>query len=96
MTPDSPPELGGLSREKFIHLSTIGRITGKTHTVELWFAFRNGKVYLSHEGEQTDWMKNMENGARIFFNRNLFRRLYLGRDPGLPPSVNEARERKNL
>src|SRR5712664_3220488 len=58
--PDSPPELGGLSREKFIYISTTGRITGKTHTVELWFAWSNGKVYLSHEGEQTDWMKNIQ------------------------------------
>jgi hypothetical protein len=63
--PDSPPELGGLSREKFIYLSTTGRITGKTHTVELWFASRKGKVYLSHEGEPTDWMKNIQKNPDV-------------------------------
>ena len=63
--PDSSAELGGLSREKFIYLSTTGRITGKTHTVELWFAWRKGKVYLSHEGEQTDWMKNIQKNPDV-------------------------------
>ena len=29
------------------------------HTVELWFAIVEGKIYLSHEGAYTDWMKNI-------------------------------------
>jgi hypothetical protein len=65
--PDSKPELDGLSREKFIYLSTTGRVTGKTHTVELWFASINGKVYLSHEGEPSDWMKNIQKNAEVKF-----------------------------
>ncbi len=44
---------------QFIYLTTRGRKTGKPHTVELWFAFFKGKVYLSHEGAYTDWMKNI-------------------------------------
>jgi hypothetical protein len=35
--------------------------------VELWFAVRNGKVYLSHEGSETDWMKNIKNNDQISF-----------------------------
>ena len=27
--------------------------------MELWFAVAGGKVYLSHEGDRTDWMKNI-------------------------------------
>jgi len=46
-------------KEKFIYLTTTGRKTGKPHTVELWFAFAGGKLYLSHEGENTDWMRNL-------------------------------------
>ena len=46
--------------ERFIYLTTIGRTSGKPHTVELWFAFSKGKIYLSHEGDLgTDWMKNI-------------------------------------
>ncbi len=48
-----------VKRRNFIYLTTRGRETGKLHTVELWFAFADGKIYLSHEGEHTDWMKNL-------------------------------------
>ena len=48
--------------EKYIYLTTTGRNTRRAHTVELWFAIAMGKIYLSHEGAYTDWMKNiMEN-----------------------------------
>lgn len=53
------PEIGRVEDEKYIHLTTIGRNTGRTHTVELWFAIAGGKIYLSHEGAYTDWMKNI-------------------------------------
>ena len=49
----------GIGQEKYITLTTKGRKTGKLHTVELWFANVEGKLYLSHEGKDTDWMKNI-------------------------------------
>ena len=51
--------------EKYIHLTTLGRRTGKPHEVELWFAFSDGKLYLSHEGKHTDWMKNVAKNERV-------------------------------
>jgi deazaflavin-dependent oxidoreductase (nitroreductase family) len=45
-------------KEQFIYLTTKGRKTGRPHTVELLFAVEKGRVYLSHEGDHTDWMKN--------------------------------------
>ena len=56
-------ELDSVKKQKLIRLTTTGRKTGKPHTVEVWFAIADGLVYLSHEGERTDWMKNIaENG----------------------------------
>jgi hypothetical protein len=52
-------KIGRVEDEKYICLTTIGRNTGRTHTVELWFAMAGGKIYLSHEGTYTDWMKNI-------------------------------------
>ncbi len=52
---------------KFIHITTLGRRTGKQHVVELWFAIANGKVYLSHEGQETDWMKNIAQNPEVTF-----------------------------
>ena len=54
-----------LSGEKFVYLTTLGRKTGRPHTVELWFAFAGSKIFLSHEGKYTDWMKNIIHGRRV-------------------------------
>jgi len=60
-------ELQNIASQKLIHLTTTGRKTGKPHTVELWFAVKNGNVYLSHEGSETDWMKNLRHNDRVSF-----------------------------
>jgi hypothetical protein len=65
--PDTLAALERVSKRKFIHLSTTGRVSGEAHTVELWFAYANGKVYLSHEGDATDWMKNVGKNPRVKF-----------------------------
>ena len=56
-----------LANEKYIYLTTIGRKTGNLHTVELWFSIAKGKIYLSHEGKYTDWMKNIRKDNRVEF-----------------------------
>jgi len=53
--------------QKFIHLTTKGRKTGRPHRVELWFAASDGKVFLSHEGKETDWMKNIKQNGEVSF-----------------------------
>jgi len=58
-------EIESVKSEKYIYLTTKGRKTGKTHMVELWFALADGKVYLSHEGEHTDWMKNALKNEKV-------------------------------
>jgi deazaflavin-dependent oxidoreductase (nitroreductase family) len=52
-------EDGIMNDEKFVYLTTKGRKSGADHVVELWFALAGGKIYLSHEGKHTDWMKNL-------------------------------------
>ena len=54
-----------LRDEKFAYLTTVGRRTGKPHTVQLWFAFADGRIFLSHEGEYTNWMKNIIHAGRV-------------------------------
>lgn len=58
---------GKLGTEKFIYLTTTGRKTGKPHRVELWFAAAGGIIYLSHEGRETDWMRNIKNNPEVNF-----------------------------
>jgi hypothetical protein len=52
-------EVSDVAEEKYLYLTTIGRKTGNSHMVELWFAVAMEKIYLSHEGAYTDWMKNI-------------------------------------
>jgi deazaflavin-dependent oxidoreductase (nitroreductase family) len=56
-----------VASQKFIHLTTAGRKTGKPRTVELWFALRGPRLYLSHEGEATDWMQNVKMNGKVEF-----------------------------
>ena len=60
-------DLVKVAARRLIHLMTTGRRTGRPHTVEVWFAVRDGKVYLSHEGEETDWMKNIRKNSQVSF-----------------------------
>jgi len=54
-----------LRKEKLANLTTVGRKTGKPHRVELWFATGGGKIFLSHEGDYTDWMRNIRENGRV-------------------------------
>lgn len=53
-----------LERAKVLNLTTTGRVTGKPHTVELWFAYhvKAKAVYLlaypGPDGPGTDWYRN--------------------------------------
>ena len=49
-----------LADEDFAYLTTIGRRSGKQHTIEIWFALHDGRIYmLSGGGDRADWVKNL-------------------------------------
>jgi len=60
-------DVSRIADEKYIYLTTRGRKTGNPHTVELWFAIAGEKIYLSHEGAYSDWMKNILAGVEVEF-----------------------------
>ncbi len=64
MTNEKPAKIAS---QKTLNLTTQGRKTGKSHTVEVWFAVSKDKVYLSHEGNETDWMKNIQKKSQVSF-----------------------------
>jgi deazaflavin-dependent oxidoreductase (nitroreductase family) len=57
--------LNSIKSQKFIYLTTVGRKSGKLYTKELWFAIGDGKIFLSHEGDSTDWMKNIAKKSKV-------------------------------
>ena len=55
-----------LTSEDFAYLTTTGRRSGRAHTVEIWFAFRDGRVYLlSGGGDRADWVRNLRKDATV-------------------------------
>lgn len=54
--------LASLAAEPFCYLTTTGRITGRPHTVEIWFGLNGRTLYLlSGNGprHRADWVKNL-------------------------------------
>ncbi len=44
----------------YADLTTTGRKTGRPRTIEIWFAVRNGTVYmLAGGGERAHWVRNV-------------------------------------
>src|SRR5215217_6343019 len=56
------PDLRALAGEDFCYLTTTGRVTGRPHEIEIWFALvpqRRALYMLSGGGDRSDWVKNL-------------------------------------
>jgi deazaflavin-dependent oxidoreductase (nitroreductase family) len=52
-------DLQQLSHEDFCYLTTTGRISGRPHTIEIWFALNEHTLYMLSGGrDKSDWVKN--------------------------------------
>ncbi len=52
-------DLQKLAQEDFCYLTTTGRISGRPHTIEIWFALHEQTFYLLSGGrDKSDWVKN--------------------------------------
>jgi deazaflavin-dependent oxidoreductase (nitroreductase family) len=52
-------DLEHLAGEDFCYLTTTGRITGRPHTIEIWFALVGHTLYMLSGGrDRSDWVKN--------------------------------------
>ena len=50
-----------LADKDFAYLTTTGRRTGQEHTIEIWFALHDGRIYmLSGGGDRADWVRNLK------------------------------------
>jgi deazaflavin-dependent oxidoreductase (nitroreductase family) len=55
-----------LADQDFAYLTTIGRRTGKAHTIEIWFGLHEGRLYLlSGGGDRADWVQNLRKEPRV-------------------------------
>ncbi len=58
--------LHDLAKEDFCYLTTTGRVTGRPHTIEIWFALNGRTLYmLSGGGASADWVKNSSRNPAV-------------------------------
>jgi deazaflavin-dependent oxidoreductase (nitroreductase family) len=52
--------------DDFCYLTTIGRVSGRPHTIEIWFALESDTVYLlSGGGDGSDWVRNLRDDPTV-------------------------------
>ena len=50
----------GAADDDFCYVTTRGRVTGRAHEIEIWFALDGATVYLlSGGGDGADWVRNL-------------------------------------
>jgi deazaflavin-dependent oxidoreductase (nitroreductase family) len=84
---DDPARLSAMAAEPFCYVTTVGRVTGREHTIEIWFALHDRTLYvLSGGGDRSDWVRNLRRNAQV--------QVRLGdvRVPGQARVVTEASE----
>jgi deazaflavin-dependent oxidoreductase (nitroreductase family) len=55
-----------LADEQYCYLTTTGRVTGRPHRIEIWFAFDGPTLYLLSGGrERSDWVRNLRRDQRV-------------------------------
>lgn len=53
-------EVQQFADDDFCYLTTTGRVTGRSHTIEIWFALNGRALYmLAGGGHAADWVKNL-------------------------------------
>jgi deazaflavin-dependent oxidoreductase (nitroreductase family) len=51
--------LASLAKDEYCYLTTIGRVTGNPHQIEIWFALRDNSLYLMAGDHRSDWVRNL-------------------------------------
>jgi deazaflavin-dependent oxidoreductase (nitroreductase family) len=51
---------GAAANEEYCYLTTVGRVSGNRHEIEIWFALEAGVLYmLAGSRERADWVRNL-------------------------------------
>jgi deazaflavin-dependent oxidoreductase (nitroreductase family) len=52
--------------EQYCYLTTTGRVTGRPHRIEIWFALQTDTLYMLSGGrDRSDWVRNLRREPRV-------------------------------
>jgi deazaflavin-dependent oxidoreductase (nitroreductase family) len=86
-----PEDLSHLAHESFCYLTTIGRVSGKAHEIEIWFALDGATLYMLAGNHDSDWIKNIRRNPAV--RVRIRDRLFTGRGRVLDPGDEATRAR---
>ena len=79
--------------DDFCYLTTTGRVTGRPHTIEIWFALRERTVYMLAGGrDSSDWVRNAMRDPAV--SLRLRETVYAGRTRVLEAGPEDALARQ--
>jgi len=56
----------GLAAEQYCYLTTTGRVSGRPHTIEIWFGVDGPTLYMLSGGrDRSDWVKNLQRTPEV-------------------------------
>src|SRR4051812_32667784 len=66
MTPNSISKAAGLDAEQFCYLTTIGRVSGREHMIQIWFALSSTSLLmLAGKRARSHWLQNAVKHPRV-------------------------------
>jgi len=62
----SPSPFAGWEQHPYCYLTTVGRVSGRPHTIEIWFVVEAGSAWLLTEPDGgTDWVRNLRRAPQV-------------------------------
>lgn len=58
-------QLAQLSKEDYCYLTTTGRVSGRPHEIEIWFAAQGSTIYLLAGNKTSDWVRNLRKDPAV-------------------------------
>jgi deazaflavin-dependent oxidoreductase (nitroreductase family) len=58
-------DLRALNNEQFCYLTTVGRVTGRPHEIEIWFSLDGETLYMLSGSHSSDWVENLRRTPEV-------------------------------
>ena len=84
-----------LAAEDYCYITTTGRVSGKPHTIEIWFGVRDSTLYiLAGGGEKSDTVQNARKAPEVSIR--IRRKRFAGRARAVTRRAEDALARRLL
>jgi len=79
--------LNSYANEEYCYLTTTGRVSGRKHEIEIWFALDGATLYMLAGNHGSDWVKNIQNTPAVTVR--IRDRVFAGRGRVVPANTDE-------